>query len=240
MARRRLSGLPGPSAPAGAPDTQAGTSPREPTSGWAPSRSLSSRGSLIPGCSGASGGSCREGSRPSRRASSPSSTPRPGRGDLHEVVEFQQGPHGQQDPAGSTCGTRHRRPGVTPAFTGQVLAGQHGPNGEGVGDRYADLDRPSPRRASPHRPVRGAGPGRNRGRARGRRPLRQGPCTARPWRTAYGRRPSSGQEGPLSMAAPAYVSGYAGSSTGFAGSPPLFSQRSSLAMASETEWATVA
>ncbi len=44
----------------------------------------------------------------------------------------------------------------------------------------------------------------------------------------------------LGGAVPAYVSGYAGSSTGLAGSPPLFSQRSSSAMASEKEWATVA
>lgn len=57
---------------------------------------------------------------------------------------------------------------------------------------------------------------------------RRGPCPARPWHTAYG------------MLVSALVSGYAGFSTGFAGSPPFFSQRSSLAMASEKEWATVA
>ena len=52
--------------------------------------------------------------------------------------------------------------------------------------------------------------------------------------------PPPDRKGPLIMAVPAYVSGYAGSSTGLAGSPPFFSQRSSLAMASEKEWATVA
>ncbi|MFI1836330.1 hypothetical protein [Streptomyces olivaceoviridis] len=39
--------------------------------------------------------------------------------------------------------------------------------------------------------------------------------------------------------APWSAGGYAGSNTGFAASPPFFSQRSSLAMASEKEWATV-
>lgn len=48
------------------------------------------------------------------------------------------------------------------------------------------------------------------------------------------------RKGPLILVVSAYVSGYAGFSTGFAGSPPFFSQRSSLAMASEKEWATVA
>ncbi|GFH37900.1 hypothetical protein SCWH03_41400 [Streptomyces pacificus] len=45
---------------------------------------------------------------------------------------------------------------------------------------------------------------------------------------------------PLITAVPTGAGGYAGSSTGRAGSPPLSSQRSSLAMARETEWATVA
>jgi hypothetical protein len=54
------------------------------------------------------------------------------------------------------------------------------------------------------------------------------------------RAPPPGRKGPLITVVSAYVSGYAGSSTGRAGSPPFFSQRSSLAMASEKEWATVA
>ncbi|CAM5717481.1 hypothetical protein SGLAM104S_06469 [Streptomyces glaucescens] len=57
--------------------------------------------------------------------------------------------------------------------------------------------------------------------------------------TAVG--PSSGQrKGRLITVVSAYADGYAGSSTGFSGSPPFFSQPSSLAMASEKEWATVA
>ncbi|GGY70019.1 hypothetical protein GCM10010300_11550 [Streptomyces olivaceoviridis] len=48
------------------------------------------------------------------------------------------------------------------------------------------------------------------------------------------------EKGRLITLVSAFVSGYAGFSTGFAGSPPFFSQRSSLAMASEKEWATVA
>ncbi len=52
--------------------------------------------------------------------------------------------------------------------------------------------------------------------------------------------PPPDRKGRLIMVVFAYVSGYAGSSTGRAGSPPFFSQPSSLAMASETEWATVA
>lgn len=52
--------------------------------------------------------------------------------------------------------------------------------------------------------------------------------------------PPPDRKGPLIMVFSAYAGGYAGSSTGRAGSPPFFSQRSSLAMAKETEWATVA
>lgn len=52
--------------------------------------------------------------------------------------------------------------------------------------------------------------------------------------------PHPERKGPLIIVVSAYPGGYAGSSTGLAGSPPFFSQRSSLAMASEKEWATVA
>ncbi|MGY3204559.1 hypothetical protein ACVW19_005074 [Streptomyces sp. TE5632] len=52
--------------------------------------------------------------------------------------------------------------------------------------------------------------------------------------------PPPDRKGCLLVGVPAYAGGYAGSSTGRSGSPPFFSQRSSLAMASETEWATVA
>ncbi len=48
------------------------------------------------------------------------------------------------------------------------------------------------------------------------------------------------RKGRLIMAVFAYADGYAGSSTGRSGSPPFFSQRSSSAMASEKECATVA
>ncbi|GGS12269.1 hypothetical protein GCM10010236_78440 [Streptomyces eurythermus] len=75
------------------------------------------------------------------------------------------------------------------------------------------------------------------GPQRGRSPGDQrGLCGLRMQQAA----PPADKKGRLSTAVPTQAGGYAGSSTGFAGSPPFFSQRSFLAMASEKEWATVA